>query len=99
MIRSKSGEGHVNWMAPSRGPGRRGEIDAHQQRLQVEAEHDFLDRPLRYLRHRTTFVLPRVSAGADPLEKRLPAVDLHVEEAARQRVRRPLTAAADRPQQ
>src|SRR5262245_19595056 len=64
------------------------EVDAHQQPLQIEAEVDILERPRSNHGHGAALVLAGVAAGADPLEERLLAVNLDVEEIARHGVHR-----------
>src|SRR5439155_7974718 len=80
-------------------PGRAVEIDADEERLQIEAEIDVLDRAASHHGHRTALVLAGIAAGADPLEKSLPAVDFDVEKGPGQSVHGPLAAPADRPGQ
>src|SRR5262249_41643320 len=64
-----------------------------------EPEIQLLERAARHHGHGAALVLAGVAAGTDPLEKRLPAVDLDLQERARQGVHGPLGAAADRPAQ
>ena len=83
-----------------RRPAGRIAVDADQQRGPGRSRSTTsLSGPVRRHRHRAALVLAGVVAGADPLEEGLPAVDLHVQEAARRGVVDALAAAADRPGQ
>ena len=79
------------------GPGRFIEIDADQESLRMKAEIDFLHHAAGCHCHGTALVLAGIAAGAEPFEKRSPAVDFHVQERARQGMHGALTAAADGP--
>src|SRR5439155_5931241 len=78
-------------------PSRAVEIDADQERLQIEAKIDVLDRAAGHHCHGTALVLAGIAAGADPFEKGLPPVDSYIEKGAGQSVHGPLATAANGP--
>src|SRR5579871_6523893 len=81
------------------GLGRTIEVNAQQQRTQVEAEQQLLEGTACHHGHGAALVLAGISAGADPFEECLPAVHLDIEEAIGQRVNGLLAAPTDRPAQ
>ena len=77
-------------------PCRAVEVNANIEPFQIEAEIDVAQSAPAPHGHGAAFVLAFVVAGAQPFEKRLPAIQLHIQKRSRFRVKRPMPGPADR---